>query len=293
MLSRNQDPLSNPYQALQLLSLARPDIEFFWLMDHEARYTGHHYDLFQKMTAWSKAQPRDLAWEKASLMYAPKIHHTWRNFTRIAGAIRDTKTRNGLQRTRGIEPIGPDRPIRLGRNNNWGVGEEADLITIAPISKPPLSEFGETLVIENYPDGENTPYRALSFPSMLRMSKRLLRAMHHGQITLGARMHPAMYPVSTALHHGLKVSSFPLPIFADAPTSAAEVEEKVNSNGSSLAFKPLSAGKDVRQRLTFAMGDDESPVYADELYKRWVGYDEAETSGLCLPGLLLYPIKNA
>ena len=291
-IARSKDPLANPYQSLQLLSLVRPDFEYFWLMDYKTRYTGHHYNFFHKIAAWSKAQSRTLSWEKAALVYVPEVHRSWKNFTIVAARARDIDARAGLLSTAGIEPVGSGRPFGIGRYRHWGEGEESDLITLGSIFHPPQADFGNNSVMGNYSDGDDTPYRVMTFPNMTRTSKRLLRAMHHGQITAGTWMHPAMYPVSTALHHRLKVSTFPLPVFTDVSVTPAAMERKLNVQRGKDAFHHPMTYHNVWQRLTFAVPVSEESGFADELYKQWVGFDETGTKAMCLPGLLLHPIRN-
>ena len=127
---------------------------------------------------------------------------------------------------------------------------------------------------------------------MTRTSKRLLRAMHHGQVTLGTYMSNAMLPASTALHHGLKVVAFPLPIFLDHTASAQSIESKLNDDWGRNTYDIPHKYTDLWRHMTFAISVDETSTYADEVYKRWLGYDEKHTKGLCLPGMLLHPIHG-
>ena len=120
------------YQPLQLLSLARPDLEFFWHMDIDARYTGHHYDYLETISSWSKTQARDLSWEQASQVYMEGVYNTWKNFTLVVERLASKHKIKGSLRTQGIEPVGPDPPSLLG--GRWGVNEEADLVTLGPSS---------------------------------------------------------------------------------------------------------------------------------------------------------------
>lgn len=285
---------SHTYAPLQLLSLARPDIEFFWLMDVDARYTGHHYDHLEKISSWSKFQSREVLWELASQLYVREAHKSWEKFvTKVKKAARAATIRGPL-RTKGIEPVGPQPPLMLSGKDRWGVGEDADLITLGPVLDVAGSLFEGREDVSNYPDGvDKIPRRATAFPSMTRTSKRLLRAMHYGQVTMGLRMPPSMFPASTALHHGLKVVAFPLPIFFDATISPQVLEEEWNTPdwGRHTYDKPYRY-KGFWRWMTFAIAVDDEPAFADETYRRWLGYDASQTRGLCLPGLLLHPIQG-
>ena len=290
----NEDNSSHAYAPLQLLSLARPDIEFFWLMDVDARYTGHHYDHLEKISAWSKAQSREVLWELASQLYMREVHKSWKNFAAQIKKFARKATIRGPLRTKGIEPIGPQPPMMLSGKDKWGVGEEADFITLGPVFDPAGSSFQARSEVANYPAGvERTPRRATPFSIMTRTSKRLLRAMHHGQVTLGTHMPPSMFPASTALHHGLKVVAFPLPIFLEAAISPEQLEKEFNHpDWGRHTYDVPYKYTDFWRRMTFAITLDEEPTFADELYKRWLGYDATHTRGLCLPGLLLHPVQG-
>lgn len=290
----SDDFSSNAYAPLQLLSLSRPDLEFFWLMDVDARYTGHHYDHLETISAWSKAQSREVLWELSSQLYMREIHKSWKDFASKVRSLARKATIRGPLRAKGIEPVGPQPPMMLSGKDRWGIGEEADLITLGPVFDPKGSSFQGKADIANYPEGAgNPPQRATAFSTITRTSKRLLRAMHHGQLTLGTHMPPTLFPASTALHHGLKVVAFPLPIFLDATVSPEQIEAEFNHPdwGRHTYDTPYKYA-DFWRRMTFAISVDELPTFADELYKRWLGYDPKQTRGLCLPGLLLRPVHG-
>ena len=282
------------YAPLQLLSLARPDIEFFWLMDVDARYTGHHYNHLETVAEWSKAQPRQVLWEAASQMYMKGVHKSWENFTvEIREAAKKSLIRGPLL-TLGVDPIGPDPPLFHRGKDLWGIGEEADMITFGSVFDPVTSAFLARNEVDNFPEGiKHTPRRATAFSSMTRTSKRLLRAMHYGQFTEGMNMAPSMFPASTALHHGLKLVAFPNPIFLDATISPSALEQTFNHpDWGKHTFDSPYKYKDLWRRMTFAIATDEESTFASQLYRRWLGSDEQHTKGLCLPGILLHPIRG-
>ena len=290
----DEDLSSHSYAPLQLMSLARPDIEYFWLMDVDARYTGHHYDHLEKISSWSKAQSREVLWELASQLYVPEVHRAWKKFVTQVKDLARKATIRGPLRTKGIEPVGPPPPMMLSGKDQWGMGEEADFITLGPVFDPQGSFFEGREEVSNYPDGvEKTPRRATAFSFMTRTSKRLLRAMHHGQVTLGIHMPPSMFPASTALHHGLKAVAFPLPISFDATISPQLLAEEFNHpDWGRHTYNVPYKYKDFWRWMTFAIAVDEEPAFADEMYRRWLGYDADQTRGLCLPGLLLHPVQG-
>ena len=284
---------SHDYAPLQLLSMARPDIDFFWHMDIDARYTGHHYDYLEKVGEWSKAQPREVLWEIASQVYMKGFHQSWSEFTaQIKSAARRSTIRGPLK-TNGITPTGPRPPMMLQGKDRWGIGEDADLITFGQVFDPEGSLFSAKWEVDNYPDGvEGTPKRATPFATMTRTSKRLLRAMHHGQVTQGTNMSPLMFPASTALHHGLKVVAFPTPIYLDATIPPEQLHEEFNSEWGRHTYDSPYKYSDVWARMTFAIAAWDESTFADQLYKKWLGYDERHTKGICLPGIMLHPIQG-
>ena len=260
-------------QTLQLLSILRPDIEHFWQMEMDARYTGHHYQHLETMSAWSKAQPRRLLWERSSQYFFPAVHRDWTGFSTIVENATADGGIWGPVRTEGVEAIGPDPPVEPSQldDYHWGVGEDADLITVAPIVDATSSDsLDETL---NYPAGAaQTPSRMTSHSSISRFSKRLLRAMHHGQMALGTYMPANKYPASTALHHGLKAVAFPLPIFLDYAKPPVDVEREFNSNGGRDVYEAADKFEETGHRMTSFSSKDKQTNFADELYKRWLGY---------------------
>lgn len=200
----------------------------------------------------------------------------------------------GPIRTQGIKPIGPEPPTVLPSEDNysWGVGEEADLVDMAPVFDVEGSNFLFKDVKDHYPDGERTPARATANTSLIRMSKRLLRTMHHGQVNLGLHMFPEMYAESTALHHGLKLLVFPSPTYLDYAKSPAVIEEIFNADkGSTLLDVPYRYS-DIWHRMSYWSSMDRKTNYADELYKRWLAHGGDTFERLCLPSMLLHPVKG-
>lgn len=274
-------------QPLQLLSLLRPEIEHFWQIDMDVRYTGHHYHHLETISAWAKQQPRKYLWERASRYYIPYVHGNWTNFMEIVAnetalAIRplDEGANTGIggvwgpERTEGIEPVGPTPPTESSDKDKyeWGVGEDADMINLAPVFDPEDTSFVSKDKVEHYPDGNHTPRRATGTTSMIRLSKRLLRAMHHGQVSSGFYMPPEMYPESTALQHGLKLVVFPLPVYLDFAKSPENMNAAFNSNEGKTVLNTPPLHDGTWHRMTYWASIDEKTTYPDELYKRWLGY---------------------
>lgn len=261
-------------QPLQLLSLLRPDIDHFWQVELDVRYTGHHYHHLETISTWAKTQPRKLQWERASQYYIPAIHGSWSNFTEaIANRTKDGGIW-GAVRTQGVEPVGPQPPTESPNDDSskWGVGEEADFINLAPVFDVAGSGYIFKDAKDHYPEGKKTPAQATATSALTRVSKRLLRAMHHGQINLGLHMFPEMYPESTALHHGLKIVVFPLPMYLDYAKLPELIERHFNDKeGRTLMNVPYQYS-DVWHRMSYWANIDKKTTFGDELYKRWLAY---------------------
>lgn len=262
---------------MELLSLLRPEIDFFWQMELDVRYTGHHYHHLETISAWTEAQPRKLQWERASRYYVPAVHGSWANFSAMIANTTKGGGVWGAQKTEGIIPVGPQPPTASPEEDNyeWGVGEGADMIvlsTVFDVSDVEKNAFLFRKTKDRFPDGLKTPARATATTPMIRMSKRLLRAMHHSQVTLGVHMFPEMYPESTTLHHGLKMVVFPLPVYMDFAKSPQWVNKAFNANeGTTLLNSPYKYIPEWR-RMTYWHTMDRVTNYPDELYKRWLGY---------------------
>lgn len=219
----------------------------------------------------------------------------------------------GPEKTEGIDPVGPSLPTESSENDNyeWGVGENADMINLAPVFNPQGSSYVFKDKVEHYPEGNHTPRRATGTTSMVRFSKRLLRAMHHGQMTSGFYMPPEMYPQSTALHHGLKLVVFPLPIYLDFAKSPENMNAAFNAAEGRTVLNNPPIHDGTWHRMTYWASIDEKTTYPDELYKRWLGYvsiyprpialqrgvliisqGNDPNERLCLPGILLHPVKG-
>ena len=215
-------------------------------------------------------------------------------------------------RTTGIEPVGPEPPTATPEEDNfeWGVGEEADFINLSPVFDVEGSGFLFKNAKDHYPDGKKTPARATATVPISRFSKRLLRAMYHGQASLGIAMFPEMFPESTALHHGLKLVVFPLPVYMDYAKNPEAIERTFNADeGKTLLNPPYKYG-DIWHRMTYWHSMDRKTSFPDELYKRWLGYvstmsfcslshsdsDVRQSNDplerVCLPGIVLHPVKG-
>ena len=287
-------------QPVQLFSLLRPDFDMYWQFELDVRYTGHHYHHLEAIRQWAQRQPRRLLWERNAYFYSPYIHRTWENFSRTVRRITDGSGIWGAAKTTGITPVGPNPPTDFPEEDDfqWGVGETADMINVSPIVDPVKTHMIFRNWVDNYPDGkENTPRRVGAVTPLIAVSKRLVRAMHHSQVTMGAHMMPEMFPESIALQHGLKAVAFPEPAYLDVDDKSPEELESIFNNQSEAGiWNGGSLYKQLPQHINYWWSTGFKPDYSNTLYRRWLGIDfEGKRIGeqrLCLPAMLLHPIKG-
>jgi hypothetical protein len=180
---------------------------------------------------------------------------------------------------RDTEFVGPSPPVSSPRQDSyaWGVGEEADYIGFLPIFHP----IGTDWVIRNEVSGyigNDTPRRA-SLITHSRLSRKLLLAMDAENLA-GRHMGSEMFPVTVALHHGLKAVTAPHPIYSDKNMPAESVDKWFNSgvNGRAGSTKnsPFSWGREARFR-------DISWYYranlSGRLYWNFLGWSKEGTGG--------------
>lgn len=287
-------------QPLQLFSILRPDFDLYWQFELDVRYTGHHYHHLEAIQKWAQKQPRRLLWERNAFFYSPYIHKTWKDFKDKVRRVTDGGGIWGAVKTAGVSPIGPRPPTDFPEEDDfeWGVGEPADMINVSPIIDPVRTHMMFRDWVDNYPEGkEDTPRRAGPVTPLIAVSKRLLRAMHHAQVTMGMHMMPEMFPESTAVQHGLKAVAFPEPLYLDINEKTPEELESIFNNQSEYGiWNGGSPNKLLAQRVNYWWSTGFTPDFSNILYRKWLGIDfEGNKTGeqrLCLPAMLLHPIKG-
>lgn len=126
-----------------------------------------------------------------------------------------------------ITPIGPKPPVAFPEDDKyeWGVGEEADLITFLPIFDPTDTQWLFRNLLWGLP--EDVPRRT-SPVAMGRVSRELLHQMHVIQIQRGMGLVSEMTPPSLALWHGLKAVHVPQPLYLDGKWTSKEINRIMN-----------------------------------------------------------------
>ena len=208
------------HMPLQWFAHQHPEYEYFWNLEMDMRYTGHYYELLDRISQWSKEQPRAGLWERSAKYYIPALHGSWDDFTKLVESENKENEYTSFNRKKywlgqpldfpGRQwlkgEVGNRPPSCSGESNSslCGVGEEADLITLNPIFDPLNSGW----VLANDITGYNTslpiPPRRNVIVAAGRLSKKLLNIMHQEMIQFGHSAFTEMFPPTIALHHGLK-----------------------------------------------------------------------------------------
>ncbi|KAI4165567.1 MAG: hypothetical protein LQ342_000980 [Letrouitia transgressa] len=269
-------------QPLQLFSLMRPDFDLYWQFELDVRYTGHHYHHLEAVRRWAEKQPRRLQWERSSYFYMPFIHGTWAKFCEMVQKVTSGSGIWGALPTTGINAVGPEPPTQRPEDDDfeWGVGEQADMINVMPMVDPVKTHMMFRNWIENYPDGLDTPRWSAPVTPMIAVSKRLLRAMHHSQVSLGTQMMPEMLPESTALQHGMKAVAFPEPVYLDVDKPIEEIERIYNAQNNASVWNGGGPYASLAKDITYWWSANYKPEYSNVLYRRWLGLNEVRNHRL-------------
>ncbi|KAI0442140.1 hypothetical protein F4803DRAFT_385219 [Xylaria telfairii] len=335
--------------AMQYFAYLHPEYDYFWQWEMDIRYTGHYYDLFSKVEKWAKEQPRKGLWERNARFYLPSVHGSWEDFKQMArvqtemgvkGADNIWEGVPGAEKdktNRGDKPIwGPERPKDpkdwFDADNDptppttyekdkyvWGVGDEADYITLNPLFDPEHTSWGLTDDITGYNEGDENgkPPRRAQIITASRMSRTLLLAMHKETAFLKHHAFPEMWPGTVALHHGFKAVYVPHPVYIEREWPTEVLAQTLNNgkNGASGGSRTSVFGDREHnlEGLTWFYRTSFSP----DLYRRWLGLsvesgggeefelfvDESKNSTsieemrggegrMCLPPMLVHPVKG-
>lgn len=305
------DPKKATVHVSQWLSVQKfaqefPEFDYIWNWEIDARVTGHNYDFVEKLATFAKRQPRRGLWERNERYYIPSVHGNY-----------DTKFRKEVERISGkdtvwgppklpfVNPVGPKPPVAKPEDDNykWGVGEEADLITVAPIFNPINSSWISGNELWGYNDSTHAttdlPRRA-TIVTHSRVSKRLLDIMHVENLR-GNHISSEMVTQTTALLHGLKAVYAPMPVFFDRPWKGKDLARWFNggpkgeSGGIGCA---MGWGREARYRGSTWYYRANPP---QRMYLNFMGWEDTNMGGKvweedhgrpCLPPMLLHPVKD-
>ncbi|CAF9919556.1 MAG: hypothetical protein ALECFALPRED_001216 [Alectoria fallacina] len=309
-------------QPLQLFSIMNPDFASVWQFELDVRYTGNWYNFLENAESWACQQPRKLQWERAAKFFIPSYHGSYANFSDSIETANPDGGVWGPVRSGAIpRPLGPKPPRKTAAEDDysWGVGEEADVISVSPIIDLNHTELFKKNAIYGFPEGQDPPRRSLMVTPVVRLSRQLLRIMHDVQRKQGLDIRSEMFAHTMALLHGLKVVHFPIPQYLDHQDEvdgSKDVNRLFNTVGPNGTFTDFAAQDMIkmRARSTF-WWRLEFDQYPRTLYRRWYGLEgdasavqevnpnghkdtpypyplEDKVGRLCLPGILLHPVKG-
>lgn len=330
------------YLPVQYFAHQHPEYDFFWHWEMDARYTGHWYHLFEQISAWAKQQPRKGLWERNGRFYVPSEYGSWEDFRQMVrvqtehGTAHESTMYNKFGQDAGsghIHPLdeagrrpeqpvwGPLRPSGQGDetadpdndpmppalyekdNYDWGVGEEADFITLNPLFDPHQTNWILAEDVTGYNTTEGFPPRRTAIITASRLSRRLLETMHRETVLKRHIMFSEMHPGSIALHHGYKAVYAPHPVYIDRswPTSYLAAIFNNGLNGAAGGAR-TSVFSDERQHNFLGTTWYYHAGFSPNLWKRWLGYkvdndggeveEKAGEGRMCVPGMLLHPVKG-
>lgn len=327
--------------ALQWFAHQHPEYDYFWQWEMDLRYTGHWYDLFAKLDKWTRAQPRKFLWERSARFYIPALHGSWEDFSHMvrvqtesgvdsasniwAGLGADGKPTPAAG-PRGERPIwGPERPQNqqdwFEIENDpvpptsfkddkyvWGVGEDADLITLNPLFDPEDTTWLLRDDASGYNRSLGMPPRRAAMITTSRLSRRLLEVMHRETAIKKHHAFPEMWAPLTALSHGYKAVYAPHPMFVDRAWPVAYLGAMVNGgrNGASGGARTAVWGDGEHNLL--GMSWFYNSGFSGTVWRWWLGLrvhnvggpqlelgEDGRTGGegrMCVPPMLLHPIKG-
>ncbi|KAK4070398.1 hypothetical protein Trihar35433_4865 [Trichoderma harzianum] len=337
--------------AMQHFAYLHPEYDYFWQWEMDIRYTGHYYDLLSKLENWSKAQPRKGLWERNSRYYFPNAHGTWEDFSQMSRVQSEMGTPgadNVWKNVPGVDGQPPEAatkkkiktvwgPIRPSDENDWfeyekdpvppssydtdhyqwGVGEEADLITLNPIFDPEGTTWGLKDDITGYNRSIPFPPRRASIITTSRMSRRLLMTMHRMTAHKKQFAFPEMWPATVALQHGYKAVYAPHPVYIDRSWPLDYMVQTFNGGRDGATGGSRTSLFGDREHNLRGLTWFYNSGFGPNLYKRWLGlkvnndggeeFEKTEdksragsgvgamTGGegrMCLPPMLLHPVKE-
>jgi hypothetical protein len=159
-----RDIHNSQWLPVQWFARRHPQFDHYWNWEMDVRFTGHHYQLLESLDKWTREQPRKGMWERNARFYIPGIHGNYKDFRdyiqsryQIGNFYRKDDTSiwgsepaKGVAIQHTISPP-PSIPSPAGDDYNWGVGEDADLITMLPMFNPSHTHYTLRYGFYNYP----------------------------------------------------------------------------------------------------------------------------------------------
>ncbi|KAI5367246.1 hypothetical protein Slin15195_G023740 [Septoria linicola] len=299
------------FMPLQWFSKQHAEFEYIWNWEMDVRYTGNHYAFLESMAKFAKEYPRKHMWERNQRYYIPSAHGSYAEWLNDTDS---TILASGVEPIWGPhpysadqKPIGPHPPTDNEHDDfTWGVGEEADLITLLPMWDPrnTLWDYRDKIwnfvpgvrphftpedggdVHFTHPEFINIP-RRVYINTVSRFSRRMLYAMHL-ENEAGRNMQAEMWPATVALHHGLKAVYSPHPIWSNRKWPAWYADAIFNADDGKLAG--WSQGKDSvyahdREHNFGSWSWYFDSTFPKNLYRRWLGWASNDAAGSPFEGI--------
>ncbi|KAB8360862.1 hypothetical protein FH972_024596 [Carpinus fangiana] len=252
------------FMPLQWFSKTHPEFEYIWNWEMDARLIGQHYHFMEQVGDFAAKQPRKYLWERNARFFLPAVHGKYsKYFDDTNKIVKLAKAAKYLQTVWGPQPwapeqilTGPKPPTSEEEDNfTWGVGEEADLLTLLPLWDPRETFWSYRDKLFNFPRGPDSyderPYphvpRRVFINTLARFSKKMLHAMHL-ENKAGLSMASEMWPGSVALQHGLKTVYAPHPIWLAQIWPGEYMDAVYNADGWGAGGLPGGTTDDGRGR---------------------------------------------
>lgn len=297
---------------LQYFASRHPEFDYFWQWEMDIRVTGHYHELLHQVSSWAEQQPREYAWERSSRFFIPALYNY--SYAEFASSIMNSTVTPmyGPQSAEDALLSIPAQQLPPGAN------EIVDLITFNPLFDPARTRWAFRNDITGYNvSAHGRPPTRAALITASRLSRRLLQLMHEETYKHNHTMFPEMYPASIALHYGLKAIYAPLPVYFDRDWPANHANEVFNN--APLRKESKQAGMDHGKGFFHGAGGSvfgpaehvfrgatyySNAGFAGYLWRRWLGRenanneitweteDDAGNGRMCLPMMVLHPIKR-
>ena len=288
---------------LQWFAQKHPQFDFYFNWEIDVRFTGHAYDFANKVHEWTTKQPRKLLWERNNRFFIPEYHdNNWTWFSEIvASRYSDIKVIPESDEGTVWGPWPPvGQPVKYwdpvppssAPNDEWGVGEDADLVTFMPMFDPQPTHYANLGAWFNYDQSlsdNGGPNRRGSVVTFYRLSNRLLGMMDlENTQEPGHHMGSEQWPHSVCLHHGLKAVYAPVSIFMDRKWPARALDWIFNNGDQDsvlehFQYLPRTGAGSGGTDSVFGLGREHNfwntatfyyrVKFGLDLYKRFLGYE--------------------
>lgn len=284
------------YQALQVFSHSFPEFDFVWQLEMDARSTSNVAKMSTSAGNWAKRQPRKNLWERNGRWFIPAL---WKDYASFSASVDAQVGDTGIWGPHPyakfyLDPQGPQPPIK--RDDVWGIGEEAELITLSPLIDPVNTKWTYESTIHGFEPPLYLP-RRMAIVSMTRTSRRLLRLISQEQQKSGAWVVSESTPETWSLLHGLKAVYVPHLVAFNLETRNTTLEgqgkelDKMIHKGP--AWNPAGGEHAGLLWCTDVGLPEHKWLHASSFYwagdapRLWWDY----TNGSCTHLLVLHPVK--